>query len=502
MKTLFGKWVAAFGICAIATFAVAERPRLLIVQGKGLETDPPLNVTMDVAQFLDEQARVLAVIYGPIDPLFRAAQNEGLLKDAPTKPDLEAAKKAARVLQADYLLWVDVEEKSERFLSVHKLYKGGKEIWASQSELSVKVKNQSDRINAIQSLGRTIATALEYEPLKELPSLGKATPNEALPGQQPIKPVEGAVTAPRVPVDELVAQAERFVEEGNYRAALLTLREAVDTDPTSAKARVALIRLYSKMGRPALAMQTAMSAAGIVKDPGMMVEVARAFAQGGKYNEARSLLNDALMLAPESEDIRIAMGELLMAEANPVQALDHFNAAAKSGKNASAFAMRALCRGLLGGTDGAKLDYSKAVELSAEAPKATYERAMSILDRALGGEGDLLRGLFQRGIVRRDSVEVRDSLAAQERFAQATLAIIEGWDRASRYNASHDQRVLALNLLLQCVTEFRTYLGSGDEQDLVNARLTLGEALREMSEAKAGFEKELSGTQGSSSARV
>lgn len=502
MKTRFGKWVSVVVLCALAAVSSAARPRLLIVQGKGLEADPPLNVTMDVAQFLDEQARVVAVIYGPIDPVFRAAQNEGLLKDIPAKPDLEAAKKAARVLQAEYVLWVDVEEKSERFLSVHKLYKGGKEVWASQSELSVKVKNQSDRINAIQSLGRTIATALEYEPLKELPSLGKATPNEALPGQQPIKPVEGTAVAPRVPVDELVAQAERFIEEGNYRAALLTLREAVDTDPTSAKARVALIRLYSKMGRPALAMQTAMSAAGIVKDPGMMVEVARAFAQGGKYNEARSLLNDALMLAPDSEDIRIAMGELLMAEANPVQALEHLNAAAKSGKNAGAFAMRALCRGLLGGTDGAKLDYNKAVELSAEAPKVAYERAMAILDRALTGEGDLLRGLFQRGIVRRDSVEVKDTLAAQERFAQATLAIVEGWDRAGRYNVSHEQRVLALNLLLQCVTEFRTYLGSGDEQDLVNARLTLGEALREMSEAKAGFEKELSGAQGNNSARV
>ena len=54
----------------------------------------------------------------------------------------------------------------------------------------------------------------------------------------------------------------------------------------------------------------------------------------------------------------------------------------------------------------------------------------------------------------------------------------------SQFKAAHDQRLLAIRLMAQTVSDIQAFMAGGGESALSDARIDLAEALRNASESK------------------
>jgi hypothetical protein len=69
-------------------------------------------------------------------------------------------------------------------------------------------------------------------------------------------------------------------------------------------------------------------------------------------------------------------------------------------------------------------------------------------------------------------------------------AFLEKLPAPTIHKKSHSQRILALKLLVQSLSDVRSYIETGEEDSLSDARLNLGEALRGLVIARAQFDDE------------
>ena len=60
-----------------------------------------------------------------------------------------------------------------------------------------------------------------------------------------------------------------------------------------------------------------------------------------------------------------------------------------------------------------------------------------------------------------------------------------------RFQKSHGLRVLALNLLVQSMTELKQFVAKKDKEALVDARIDFGEMVKTLQSAKAAFQSEV-----------
>jgi hypothetical protein len=85
---------------------------------------------------------------------------------------------------------------------------------------------------------------------------------------------------------------------------------------------------------------------------------------------------------------------------------------------------------------------------------------------------------------------VADEIDAQERLGKACVAFLGENPANLRYEKSHANRLLAMNLLIQSMSELRAYCANGDEDSLSEARIDFGEMLKALENAKLEFAKE------------
>jgi hypothetical protein len=123
-------------------------------------------------------------------------------------------------------------------------------------------------------------------------------------------------------------------------------------------------------------------------------------------------------------------------------------------------------------------------------PETHYWLWASILDNATMVEGPDVRALFQKAVLNRKSEEVADEIDAQERLAKACVVFLGENPANLRYEKSHANRLLAMNLLIQSMSELRAYCAKGDEDTLSEARIDFGEMLKALENAKLEFAKE------------
>ncbi|OWU64816.1 MAG: hypothetical protein CBB60_007910, partial [Armatimonadetes bacterium Cent15-Ar3] len=119
-----------------------------------------------------------------------------------------------------------------------------------------------------------------------------------------------------------------------------------------------------------------------------------------------------------------------------------------------------------------------------------YALWASIFDAATVVEGPDIRSLLQKAVLNRKSDEVADLIDSQERLAKACVAFLGDNPANLRYEKSHANRLLAMNLLIQSMSELRAYCAKGDEDTLSEARIDFGEMLKALDSAKAEFAKE------------
>jgi tetratricopeptide (TPR) repeat protein len=288
----------------------------------------------------------------------------------------------------------------------------------------------------------------------------------------------------------VLEKVKQLVVAGRITTAEMLLRDAVDAAPLDGKRRRELIDFLRAHNRTDEAIAATVASGKALGDPALTPLAARILIDAGRSAEAQTICNEALVTNPNSVGLRLILAELRLRAAAPDQALKHLEIAIKAEPSSEAFGLRALCRALLGAEDGTKLDIEKVRKDSPTLPETNYALWASIFDAATAVEGPDIRSLLQKAVLNRKSDEVADLIDSQERLAKACVAFLGDNPANLRYEKSHANRLLAMNLLIQSMSELRAYCAKGDEDTLSEARIDFREMLKALDSAKAEFAKE------------
>lgn len=500
--------------------------------------DPNIAVTNMLAGQFEKEGILAPVAWSNADPIFRAAINEGIVKKPSEVPSIAAASDVAKKLKLEYVIFIRTYQRGGNVLGRIQLFKNGKLVWKDPEKATEVLKSDQDikptvtkdkkgnvtkvfkpettkledRMIAINgpdglmlddcaaSLIRTWTEFLKTGPLKGQTFSPRINTPNASPGLQPDVPSEATtIKAPQVDNKQLLQDLDVLIKSGQGIQAVLILRDAVDVAPQDLERRMALVRTLLLVGEPELAAKEARRAAELLPDKvELRAMAARAWMQAGREDEAMADLNEAVARDPNSRETRMLLAEVNLAKGRPQQALEHLDALIKDKPTADAWFRHALCNALLGQKDAVLADLAKATELGlATAPQdaaARYTEVVEVLDRKVTVLGNDLRTLHQRARVRRTDPEVKQIADDLKAVVNACLAMVSNVQAPRIHQSSHERRILALNLLIQSLTDLSGFIATNDEDALAEAQINLGEALKHYANAQSAFKEEIGGT--------
>lgn len=504
-----------------AQAARAPIPQILIVQDivkHEKDKDPNVPLANELASELDKEGRVAPVVWSLTDPFFRAAVNDGLIKGPAESPNLDEALAGAGKIKAEYLMIITAVREGGNLKAKAKLYRRGKVVWNDPSAesqqamekvanleerlrrqgriegdqrkpdaewrvISVTLDNEVDLDNAAVSLARTWAQIMSSGPFKGLPPRPMNPTPEPDPGQAP--PVVEVPPPDKVDNVKLVENVQRMLAAGDLNTALLTLRDAVDQEPMDIERRRLLVSVLMNMGMLRLAAEEARRASAIKPDEiELRVMAARAWLRLGDPDEANKDLNEAVARDPNSALTRMLLGEMSLMKLEVAAAVEHFNASVEKQPTAEALFYRGAALLVSGDVQGGKRDTDKAAELGLPKDPGSlanrYLSMASICDAGAIKLGARVRDAFQRARRNRTDAKIGPEVGELANVGAGFRALAELVPAPDRHKESCDRRLLALNLLNQCIAELRDYLQSGDENALGDSTLNLGEALKQL----------------------
>ena len=475
--------------------AQAQAPGCML----GQSNSKLIDVINPLANELDKIGQVMPVTYSMTDPFIREAVNDGKIGEVAKDASLEQHFQVARSLRLPYVIWLEptVGEADPRlkgskkgFRTTITLYRDKKKIWTDEFGLEVSVGKTDSTLTTADALASAFAEKLSTGPFKTLIARPKNTTPDAGKGQAPIVPENRDDDPELSDFAAIMQRVNELIRLNRLNAAEMLLRDSVDAAPKDANRRRELIQFLQTYGRTQEAVAVTLASGAALGDPTLTPLAARILMESGKNKEAQTLLNDAVATNPNNAPIRILLAELRLLESQPDQALRHIEIAIKAESTAEALGTRALVRALLGGEDGVKIDLGEAVKASPSIFETHYSRWAKIWDQAMVVEGPDLRSLFQKAVLNRKADEVIDLIEDQERLAKASIAFWGENPANARYEKSHANRLLAMNLLIQAMGELRVYTQKGDEDSLNEARIDFGEMLKALSAAQLKFTKE------------
>lgn len=489
MRSLLG--ILLLSACS---FAHAQAPTCLVAQPMA-QGDQTLDFINTMATELDKVGQVTAITYSLSDPIIRGWVNDSKLRAPSAKPIRAEALEAARIIGAPYTLWLEPGENkgNKTARGVHMvatLFKNGKQIWTDEQNLDIQVSGSLGPQASIQGICVSFVETLSKTTLKELPKTTRIQGVDAGKGQAPIVPDTNDDDGELNDFAAVLERVKQLTAAGRLTAAEMLLRDAVDAAPQEGKRRRELIDFLRSHGRTDEAIAATVASGKALGDPNLTPLAARILIDAGRAAEAQTICNEALVSNPNSAGLRLVLAELRLRASAPDQALKHLETAIKSEPSGEAYALRSLCRALLGAEDGSRLDMEKVRKEAPSLPETHYWLWASILDNATTVEGPDLRALFQKAVLNRKSEEVADEIDAQERLAKACVVFLGENPANLRYEKSHANRLLAMNLLIQSMSELRAYCAKGDEDTLSEARIDFGEMLKALENAKLEFAKE------------
>ena len=489
MRLLLGLLV--FASCAIGA---AQAPLCLIAQPMP-SGDQTLDYISSMATELDKVGQVTSVTYSLSDPTIRGMVNDGKLPTPKPNPIRAEALEAARILGAPYTLWMEPGDNkgNKRARGIHlivTLFKNGKQVWTDEQNLEVQVSGTSTMLASLQALCNAFTERLTVTAFKELPKLTKAPGVDTGKGQAPIIPETNDDDRELNDFAAVLERVKQLVAAGRTTAAEVLLRDSVDAAPLDGVRRRELITFLRASGRTDEAIAVTVASGRALGDPTLTPLAARILIDAGRTAEALAICNEALVTNPNSANLRVVLAELRLRASAPDQALKHLEIAIKAEATSEVFGLRSLCRALLGAEDGSRIDMEKVQKDSPTLPETHYGLWASIFDAAISVEGSDIRALLQKAILNRKADEVADEIDSQERLAKACIAFLGENPANLRYEKSHANRLLAMNLLIQSMSELRAYCTKGDEDSLSEARIDFGEMLKALEAAKQEFVKE------------
>lgn len=483
---------------AITSFGQAP----LCVVGQPISTNGSgiIPLTNPMANEVDKVGQLRCLTYEMEDPVIRDAYYGGKIKKPERIYTLEDVLDAAKAINAPYVLWIEgqnsnikINGRTERGLNCHlTLYKGGKKIWDEVDNQTVLVSNDKSLEDTISSVMSSLSSKLQLGPLKGFAKYPKGGDAPIGKGQSPIIPETNDDDPILNDWNAIQARVTIFISDKKFVAAEMLLRDSIDAAPADAVRRKALIDFLQSNNQIDAAVAVTIASAEALGEPGMITTAARILLNANRFEEANLLVKDAVASDPNNPIIQSILAELQLRSSMPEQALKHLENAIKIKPTADTFLLRAICRGLLGSLDGVKLDIDRAVKDDPKILSNQYQRMASILDAAWETGAPDVRSLMQKAEQKRTAEEVADGVDAQENMAKACLALLGENAQNKKFEKSHGMRLLALNLLIQTITELRHYITKGDMDSLTEARIDFGDVLKTLAEAKIQFSKESS----------
>ncbi|HEY0868593.1 MAG TPA: tetratricopeptide repeat protein [Fimbriimonas sp.] len=485
--------------CLVSIVWGAEPPRILIVQQREPvkeDVDPNVYVLDYLAQELDASGLGSAVVWGMGDPIFRTAVLDGTLAGVPEAPSLDQALGVASKLNAAYTIWIRGVREGANAKGTVKVFQGRREIWKDEKTLAVSIGGEHSDTDAGRSLARTWMILLSTKPFKGLVAMPKAQTPVIAQGQQPPTvtlptrvDTPPATPTAKGPVDnsQLKKDVSGLILAKRRNEAILRLKDAVDQEPMDYERRTMLIEAL--MGHDAkLAADEARRASGLFPDKAeLRILAARSWLRAGSSDEARQDLNEAIARDPNGISTRIMLAEISLEEGSSDKAIEHLDAVIKIEPSADAYYRRALCRSLLGGTEGVEQDLAECRKLEPQPDTdrvfRRYGLAVNALRGALKQASDDQRSLLQRALVRPKDDAVREELERLERQARSRAAFMTSIEVPAEMKASHERRLLGSRLLSQSLLDLQDFLDTGSEDSLTESRINLGEAIKHLNAA-------------------
>lgn len=483
---------------AVAAVSVAQErtvPQLLIVQAMSPvkdDSDPNVPIANFLAQEIEEAGRLSPIVWSLTDPTFRKATLDGKLKALPDKPKESDIMGAAKALGADFVIICQATRTAASVKSNARLLRSGREIWKDNETMRVDSAEGYDSSGTAQSIARTFLLKMTPS-IKDLPVKTKVVTPPPEQGQAPEPPPVEPPKPTKTDNTKLKSDVQGLVQTKQYSLAIAMLRDAIDIDPLDAERRTMLIDLLRQSDAAAAASEAARAGDLLPDKAEFRILEARAWMQAGRTKEAQEALNEAIARAPEATTTRLLLAELALNQGDPEKALPHLDQTIKNDPNAEAFFLRALCRSLLGGADGAKLDLAEMAKTKEAKPtpldvQRRYSLAISILDKWLVKSEDSTRTLISRAIVKPKDAEVRDGVAEAQRLVAARIAFLTALPHPAESQKTFDRWLLAHRLMAQSLMDVQNFM-AGDSEALTDARLNLGEAIKQSATAREDTSK-------------
>lgn len=482
------RFVGLLAALAAAGTASAEVPKCLIVQlyqPAKEDNDPNLAAANYVANAVDASSRAQAIIWDLTDPIFRGLAIEGKLHGPTESPDVKRVLDEARQQGWEYVLVFRAFRIRGNVQADARLYRAGREVWKDEiKNLGIGGSGVDKDESGALTISNTWVTKIVDGPWKSEAVAPVAPTPEPEKGNAPVVPPVPPPVTKELDNDGLRQRLSALHAAGQDTAAVLTAREAVDEAPLDVERRLILIDETLRFGRPEMAADEARRAAALLPEkPELRVAAARAWLAAGRADEAQADLNEAAARDPNAPAVRILLAETAIREGHPEAALDHLQAVLEAGPNGEASYLRALVRAMLGGEDGATADLLDAEKAKYDLSNPFPRFAPALLKATVADE-EALKNLLTKMVTRRDDPAVREAHEDLTRRARARGSFLAKSGAPKAMGPARDRLIFAQRLLSQALLDAGDYLESGKEANLTDARINLGEAIRQTKEAE------------------
>lgn len=504
------------GSAFLVGVALASVPEILIVQRKVAKTkaeDPNFEIGDYVAQELMDAGKVSPIYWSPNDAIFRSMVASGKAPNI-ENPSLQDAEDLAKRNRFDYVLVVEAHKNhSGKILARAELYKGADQIWADPDdvtkpspaliaklrqnkdisaqeldeiehqhgfrELSVTDQGQINMYNTLRSAAHTWAEQIALGPLRGVIVQPEQQSPDALPG--PLADLSPTAPQPAKKVDnkQLFDSVESAMRDKKPDDAVLLLREGVDSAPFDFDRRSALINLLNRVGRPDLAAAEAARAALIdPTQPAFRLAGARAALMAGRLDEAETAAKDALAHDGKNAEADLVLGIVDLRRGNNAEAVRDLSNSIAVGSTPEALFYRAYASAMVGDVSGSAKDGDAWLAAATPGFTADYGLVLGLLDKGMDSLFDAVRMVLP-SITVGGTADSSASVTGISNACVALSALLARIDVPNSHSASHQRRLLALKLLNQSCGELADALAKRGDDPLADARIDLGEAMKQ-----------------------
>jgi tetratricopeptide (TPR) repeat protein len=483
-------WLGLLSLVPLIS-AAADTPRVLVVQFNipfEKDADPNVPVANLLGQGLDDSGKLSSIIWGLTDPVFRDAALNGKIKNIPDNPKLADVIRVGRELNASYLMTCDAVHGLKEIKVNARLYLNGSSVWSDTQNIGVENAGKVNDFDAARSAVRTLVLRMIDAKFRAATVESKTPSPEPLKGQLPATPVNPTALPTSTTDQQLRDEVASLLKAKKVAAAVTKLREAVDQDPLDLERRVLLIQTLSPTQSETAAEEARRATLLLPEKADLRILSARAWVVAGKRDLAMEQLNQALVRNPEDVETRLLLAEIAIGDLKPELALPHLEHVIKRDPHCGqAFFLRAVCRALLGGTDGVRMDIESMDKISPERDPVVlagnYEIVSSVFDRADREDCVLVRSSIERASVRRADRDLGSQLGDIRKRLNARITFLEMLKAPSQLTTLHERRLLAHKLLLQTLGDIDGFM-TGDADALTDARMNLGEAFKQLNALK------------------